>query len=324
MRNIETIINKKFYGEKLSLRIIKYTVPMESTLPKTSLTRDFTWMTIAYIFSTLLMAVAGKYAFDAGWTTIWTLAAADTAGTLGIFFFSYWRNNSSFYDAYWSVWPPLAALFTGWLGMKAGADPMRIWAIGICVWLWGIRLTSNWARGWHGLQHEDWRYVDMRRTTKGMYWLTSLTGLHYFPTLLVFLGCLPMYAAMSLPGKAFNALDIVATVICIGATLIEFIADEQLRQHRRQNPGKSITTGLWSYSRHPNYFGEMSFWWGLYIFALAAGQNSLWMIAGAVSMTLLFVFISIPMMEKRMLERKPDYKEVQQKIYMLVPFFRKK
>jgi steroid 5-alpha reductase family enzyme len=85
----------------------------------------------------------------------------------------------------------------------------------------------------------------------------------------------------------------------------------------------SITSGLWGYSRHPNYFGELSFWWGLYLFALAAGQNSPWMIAGAISMTLLFVFISIPMMEKRMLEKKPDYKEVQKNISMLIPFFKK-
>lgn len=289
-----------------------------------SLAKDFAWMTAAYIFAIVLMVFTGKYCFQSGWSLVWTLAAADTAGTLAIFFFSYWRNNSSFYDAYWSVWPPVAALFTGWLGLEAGADPIRIWVMLFCVWLWGIRLTANWARGWHGLTHEDWRYVDMRRTTKGMYWLISLTGLHFFPTFLVFLGCLPMYAAMSLPGKTFNGLDILAAVICIGATVIEFIADEQLRRHRALYPGVSITSGLWGYSRHPNYFGELSFWWGLYLFALAAGQNSPWMIAGAISMTLLFVFISIPMLEKRMLEKKPDYKEVQKSISMLIPFFKMK
>ena len=96
---------------------------------------------------------------------------------------------------------------------------------------------------------------------------------------------------------------------------------EQLGVLVDQVPGATLTTGLWAYSRHPNYLGEILFWWGLYLFALAAYPAAWWTIFGPLSITLLFVFISIPMIEKRHIERRPDYPAYLDRTPMIMPRF---
>jgi steroid 5-alpha reductase family enzyme len=82
-----------------------------------------------------------------------------------------------------------------------------------------------------------------------------------------------------------------------------------------------LTSGLWAYSRHPNYFGEVLFWWGLYLFAVAAEPAFWWAIFGPLAMTMLFIFISVPMMEKHLMERKPCYAESRAGVPKLFPWF---
>jgi steroid 5-alpha reductase family enzyme len=120
----------------------------------------------------------------------------------------------------------------------------------------------------------------------------------------VFLACLPLYAAFSAGSKSFGVLDTLALIVTAGAIIIETTADAQLRNFtkKRQQPGAIITIGLWAYSRHPNYFGEIMFWWGIYLFGLAADFHYWWTIIGPLSVTLLFTVVSIPLMEKRNLE----------------------
>jgi steroid 5-alpha reductase family enzyme len=84
-----------------------------------------------------------------------------------------------------------------------------------------------------------------------------------------------------------------------------------------------MAEGLWAYSRHPNYFGEVTFWWGLFFFALAADTDYWWTIIGPAAITVLFTFISIPMMDKRNLARRPGYEERIKNIPALIPWFRK-
>jgi steroid 5-alpha reductase family enzyme len=125
-----------------------------------------------------------------------------------------------------------------------------------------------------------------------------------------------------------NFLDITGILFTGIAIWLEAKADKELHQHTRQNHegGKTMKTGLWAISRHPNYLGEITFWWGLSLFALAANPSSWWVIIGPVVITLMFVFISIPMIEKRLLERKDDYNEYRKQVPMLLPnpFLRKK
>jgi len=228
------------------------------------------------------------------------------------------------YDPYWSVIPiPIVFYF---MSLFPEGNFVRQLAICLLVSFWGIRLTFNWVRGWPGLHHEDWRYTDLKEQNGKAYWAVSFSGIHLFPTILVFLGLVPTYYAMKLTDP-IGIVDIIAILITFGAVLIELISDEQLRSFRKSQEfksGKSIAKGLWRHSRHPNYFGEVMFWVGLSIFGFHFDLNSFWwLFAGSISMILLFVFISIPMMEKRSLKLRPSYQEYRQKVSMLVPWFSK-
>jgi steroid 5-alpha reductase family enzyme len=295
-----------------------------STASSTSRSTAFAYVALAYV-AAIAAGIGAAYLYrDAGWHPLVLVLVADVVATVVIFIFSFIFKNSSFYDPYWSVIPIVIVAYFAWLGAGIG-DPLRIGMLVFLVSFWGVRLTYNWVRGWTGLHHEDWRYVDFQRTTGKWYWLVSFSGIHLFPTILVFLGCMALYPAMVLPGRALNALDVFAFLFTFGAVLIELIADEQLHRFKKiKKPGETLTSGLWAYSRHPNYFGEVSFWWGLFFFAMAADPTAWWTIVGALSMTLLFFFISIPMIDKRMLKRRKDYEQIMKRIPAIVPWFPKK
>jgi steroid 5-alpha reductase family enzyme len=123
----------------------------------------------------------------------------------------------------------------------------------------------------------------------------------------------------------FGALDAAAIIITAAAIVIESVADEQLKQFTKEkhNTGALMESGLWAYSRHPNYLGEVTFWWGLYIFALASGMRNWWMGLGPLAITALFVFISVPMMDRRNMERRPGYAKHRQNIPSLLPRFQR-
>ena len=121
---------------------------------------------------------------------------------------------------------------------------------------------------------------------------------------------------------AMNAWFFIGLLTMILAIGLAFIADEQMRAFRKnpENKGKLMRGGLWKYSRHPNYLGEVMTWWGLFFFSLSAGYDQWWMGAGALTVTLMFIVISIPMLEKRELERRIEYVEYKKKVGMLIPF----
>ncbi len=260
-----------------------------------------------------------------GWHPLAAVGVADVAATVVVFVFSMSFNNTSVYDPYWSVAP---ASIAAWLAFGPGSAQgltLRQGVVLSLIFFYALRLTYNWARGWTGLGHEDWRYVDFRNKTGKLYWLVSFTALHFFPTVMVFLGCLPLHAALVTAPAGFGALDVVAAVVTFGAIVIEAVADEQLRTFRAQKraDGDICDVGLWAWSRHPNYFGEISFWGGLYLFGVAAGAPW-WTAVGVLAMIALFVGASIPMAEKRSIARRPHYAEHQKKVSMLIPWFPKR
>jgi steroid 5-alpha reductase family enzyme len=158
------------------------------------------------------------------------------------------------------------------------------------------------------------------------FWLINLVGLQLMPTILVYLGSISLYPILSLRTQSFWSLDILALFITLIAIIFETLADQQLYNFtkNRINSQEFITTGLWRYSRHPNYFGEILFWWGLYLFALATDFSFYWVIIGPLSITILFNVVSIPLMENRNLKKKPNYIFYQEKVSRLVPWFPKK
>jgi steroid 5-alpha reductase family enzyme len=253
---------------------------------------------------------------------IWIAFWADVAATLAIFGFSVVYDNSSFYDAYWSVAPVPIAFY--WAFHPAGLEGpwLREALVLGLVSAWAIRLTYNWARGWEGLSHEDWRYVDKREQTGRLYWAVSFGGLHMMPTLLVFAGCLAMVPAVMTGTRPLGPLDAAATAVAGFAIWLEATADKQLRNFRLSEPPAEaiLDTGLWSRCRHPNYLGEILFWWGLFGFAIAAAPKTwMWTGAGALAITLLFRFISLKLIDDRMLARRPDYKTRMETLPALLP-----
>lgn len=285
--------------------------------------KAFLFCALAYLLA-LDVAVLIAYALG-GRHPIWIALFADIAATLVIYAFSRVFRNSSFYDAYWSLAPIAIGVY--WI-LMASPNVLFVRQVTVItlVVIWGLRLTYNWAVDWQGLEHEDWRYSELRLKTGRWFWLVDLVGIEMMPTVLVFLGCLSLYPALSTGTRLWGPLDLIAIVITLGAIVIEATADEQLRKFRRskQGTGEIMSTGLWAYSRHPNYFGEVTFWWGLYLFALAADRSYWWAVAGPAAITLLFIFFSIPTMDRRNLERRPGYEEHIKKVSALVPWFPRK
>jgi steroid 5-alpha reductase family enzyme len=243
--------------------------------------------------------------------------------TFVIFGFSTFYRNSSLYDPYWSVAPVPIAVYWALNPAVTGVSRMRqVLAISL-VSLWAVRLTYNWLRRWEGLVDEDWRYSDLRRKTGRWYWLVDLTGIHLFPTVQVFLACLALFPVLSLGTGPLGMLDAIASVITLGAIWIEATADKQLHRflQAEKKSGEILNKGLWAYSRHPNYFGEIMFWWGLYLLGLAADPSYWWTVMGPLSITLMFLFISIPMIDKRSLERRPHYAGHMKRVSACIPWF---
>jgi steroid 5-alpha reductase family enzyme len=270
------------------------------------------------------VAVAGAVGLAVGRRhPILVVAVADLAATLAVFAWSTAVANSSVYDAYWSVAPPLIGAY--WLAAAGVSDASAVRQVVVLglVGLWAVRLTANWARGWGGLGHEDWRYVDLRAQATVPYWLVSLSGIHLFPTVQVFLACLPLYPALAVGTNGLGPLDVVAVIVTTGAIALETVADEQLRRFvARRQPGSIMDEGLWGRSRHPNYLGEITFWWGLWLFGLAADPSWWWTVVGPLAITAMFVFATVPLLERRSLERRPGYAEHQRKVPALVPRLR--
>jgi len=165
----------------------------------------------------------------------------------------------------------------------------------------------------------------LRNKAPRWFWLIDLIGIEIMPTVIVFLACLSLYSALVVGKKSFGPFDVIAVIITAGAIVIETISDIQLREFtlKRRQSGEIMAKGLWAYSRHPNYFGEVMFWWGLFLFGLIADPGYWWTIIGPVLITILFTFISIPLMEKRSLERRPGYRDLRKKLPVLIPWFPK-
>jgi len=227
-------------------------------------------------------------------------------------------DNGSVFDAWWSVLPPFVALWCTGLSDAESLTPRQL-AVHTVVWFWAVRLTLNWARGWPGLEHEDWRYVDLAEKWPLPRWAVRLVAVVVAPTTFVALGCLPLFPVLASADAGFGVLDGLALIVGVGAVSIEALADEQMWSFARtKQPGEIMNHGLWKLSRHPNYFGEIGFWVSLWLFALAAG--AWWTGIGALAMIGLFQFASIPLLDERSIERRPGYAAYAARTPALIPW----
>lgn len=247
------------------------------------------------------------------------VALGTFVATVVVFAVSVATDNSSIYDPYWSVQPLAIAGYYVWTNW--GQIDTRQWVATGLVLLYAVRLTSNFYRDWPGLRKEDFRYVEFRERFGKAYWPVSFGGIHMFPTMMVYLGCLPLYVLTRRGGGPFSWIDGFGVIVTLGAVALAFVADEQLRRFRSKpaNKGRVADQGVWSVSRHPNYLGEVLTWWGLWLFALAADPTWWWTVVGAAAITAMFAFVSIPWMERRMLATRTGYEGYRQRTPALLP-----
>ncbi len=275
------------------------------------------------IILSYLLAIGGAWLtlqFVSNFHILIQVLIADVVATTVIFAFSFAYSNSSFYDAYWSVIPMVIAGYL--MSLQGDAELIRQVLLALVIVLWGVRLTANWAYTWRGLDHVDWRYVNLQSKSGIFWWPLSFAGIHLFPTILVFLGCIPMYHALVIGDNPINVLDYLALAVGLFSVWLQFQSDRELHRFResRRSRAEVLDRGLWAWCRHPNYLGEIGVWVSVMLFGLAsAGYVDYWMISGAAAMILLFTLVSIPMIEKKLAEDKPGYLEYRSRTWALLP-----
>src|SRR6478736_4178581 len=243
-------------------------------------------------------------------------------------------NETSWIDRVWSIVPVIYVWIFAIAALAGGLDATRLLVMAILVTAWGARLTFNFARkgGYTGM--EDYRWAVLRgRMSRWQFQLFNLFFIVLFQSALLVLITLPAYIAWQHPSP-FNGWDAVFSALFVAFLIGETVADQQQwRFHQAKKaaggtrePG-FLTTGLFAYSRHPNFFFEQAQWWAFYaIGAAAAAASTLgfwggvlnWTILGAGLLTVLFIGSTI-FTESITSSKYPAYTDYQRTTSMLVP-----
>ena len=241
------------------------------------------------------------------------LLIADVAATVLTFVFSLIFRNASVYDPYWSV-QPIVILIAFAVGKTLTVERVLL-LVAVCFW--GIRLTANWAYTFHGLQHQDWRYTMLKEKTGIFYPIINFVGIHMVPTLIVY-GCTVPAVYAVLHHGTWNIGSVIFFLLSVGAAVLQGTADIQMHHFRKNRTGTFIRVGLWKYSRHPNYLGEILMWWGVALAVTCVHPQAWWLCAGAIANTVLFLVVSIPMADNRQ-STKPGFAEYKKQTRILLP-----
>jgi steroid 5-alpha reductase family enzyme len=178
------------------------------------------------------------------------------------------------------------------------------------VGLWGLRLAGYlfWRNVGRG---EDPRYQAMRRHWGERFAWVSLVTVFALQGVLMWIVSLPVQLTLAAPGDALGPLDALGVALFAVGLFFEGIGDWQLARFKADpaNINRVMDRGLWRYTRHPNYFGDFCAWWGIFLVALS-GPNGFWSIIGPIVMSLFLMRISgVPMLERSIHKRRPDYVE---------------
>jgi steroid 5-alpha reductase family enzyme len=258
---------------------------------------------------------------------IWIVVIVAGAAAAFCWVASLITKDNSWVDRLWSIVPVVYVwIFAG----AAGFTDARLDIMAVLVTLWGARLTFNFARkgGYTGM--EDYRWPVLRsRMSRGQYAMFNLFFIVLYQNALLVLITLPALTAYEFRGAALTPLDLVLAALFLAFLIGETIADQQQWTFQRakkaqQEAGATPTvqfvqTGMWRFSRHPNFFFEQAQWWVLFFFgAVAAGSVVQWTIAGPVLLTVLFIGSTI-FTESITRSKYPEYADYQATTSMLVP-----
>ena len=239
------------------------------------------------------------------------MAALALAGWL----YSLRRDDVSIVDVLWALFFLIAAIvyFAG--GDEPGGRPGLVLAL---VALWSLRLSTHIALRNRG-KGEDYRYRTIRENNEPGFRYKSLVIIFGLQCVLAWIISLPLLAAIR-SGDPLNVFDLAGIVLFAIGLVFEWGGDRQLARFRGDpaNAGKVLDTGLWRYTRHPNYFGNCCIWWSFYLFALAAGG---WItVISPLIMTVLLLKVSgVALLEKTIGERRPGYAEYVRRTNAFIP-----
>lgn len=220
------------------------------------------------------------------------------------------KKRNDLADVAWG----LGFVMVAWLGWILGGGKAEAILINLLVSIWGGRLAIHIYRR-NKNKTEDYRYANWRKEWGKNFLLRSYLQVFLLQGVFLYLISLPVMAANQNGAGGMLGLGIL---VWLAGFYFEAMGDRQLKQFisEPKNKGKIMNEGLWRYSRHPNYFGEITMWWGLW---LAGLMTNWWTIIGPITITVLIVFVSgVPLLEKKF-EGRVDWEEYKRKTSMLIP-----
>ena len=231
-------------------------------------------------------------------------------------------KDVSIVDSFWGIGFGLSGLGVFLLidGMKSTSQMMML----VAVMAWSLRLGGYLFWRWSQEEEEDRRYQAMRKN-RPLFWLQSLYIVFILQGFLMWLIALPLSYALAHPHTTTEPVSLLALVgffVALAGLLIETIADWQLVRFRANpsNQGKILDTGLWARSRHPNYFGDATFWWGIWIMCCAIAPLAVYFIFAPAIMNYLIVKISgADLLDTILAKRKPGYKDYMTRTNRFIP-----
>ena len=239
-----------------------------------------------------------------------------------IFILAQVLKNNSIVDSFWGPGFLVVALFTF---LTTSSRGLRGTMVTFLVAVWAIRLFYHITlRNWN--KPEDYRYINMRKK-----WGTQFPMLKAYIYVFVFQGVMLFLISLTITSANTNPNQTPGIVAYIGALIwvigfyFESVGDRQLKEFKAkpENKGKIMTEGLWSYTRHPNYFGEATMWWGIFLIAITS-FDQLWLIISPALITFLLMFVSgVPLLEKKYKDR-PDFIEYTKQTNKFFPWFPRK
>ncbi len=251
-------------------------------------------------------------------TYLYALYAILGAGLLA-WVYSVIKRDVSFVDSLWSLFFLLAAgVFAGSVDSLSGRGIL----IGSLVMIWALRLSLHiTVRNWG--ESEDYRYQQIRANNEPGFVFKSAYIVFGLQGVLAWLIALPLLPAIT-AAKALGPLDAVAALLWLVGFIFEAGGDYQLAKFKKNsaNACSVMNKGLWGLTRHPNYFGDFCIWWAFYLFAFSAG--GWWSIASPILMSLLLLKVSgVAMLEKTIVDRRPEYADYIRRTNAFFPGFRR-
>lgn len=247
---------------------------------------------------------------------IWSALAIGLV-MVGTWLVSVLLKNASIVDIVWG----LGFVVTAWIARGVGdGDETRQWLLTVLTSLWGLRLAGYLA--WRNIGHgEDFRYRSMRKRWGARFPIVSLVTVFGLQGVLMWIVSLPVQLGQDDPTPDVGVVAFIGVAVYVFGLFFEVVGDAQLARFKADpaNAGTVMDSGLWRYTRHPNYFGDACVWWGLALIAAETGSGA-WGVIGALVMTIFLRRVSgVTLLERSLKKRRAGYEEYMARTSPFIP-----